>query len=95
MSETNKQFVKQILEFETNLQRNDKIIEDMKKDTEKGYGQRIASDILHTVFTPDQETDYSDTETNHANNRRYFICYCPKIEEWKGIQIITRSKHSQ
>jgi len=53
MSETNKQLVKRILEFETDLQRNDKIIEDMKKDTEN-YGQRIASDILRTVFTPGQ-----------------------------------------
>jgi len=53
MSETNKQFVKRILEFETDLQRNDKIIEDMKKDTEK-YGQRIAFAILRTVFTSGQ-----------------------------------------
>lgn len=50
MSETNKQLINRIVELETMLQRNDK---DMEKDIER-RGQKIASNILSTVFTPGQ-----------------------------------------
>lgn len=85
MSETNKQLINRIVELETMLQRNDKVMKDMEKDIER-HGQKIASNILSTVFTrSDQESLKSNTKTNKMDSGRYFICYCSKIEEWKSI----------
>lgn len=53
MKELNNQLKIKIAELEANLQRKDQIIDNMKLDS-KEQGQRIASDILNTIFTPGQ-----------------------------------------
>ncbi|XP_018405832.1 PREDICTED: uncharacterized protein LOC108782150 [Cyphomyrmex costatus] len=53
MEELNKQLKIKIAELEDNLQRKNQIIDNMKLDA-KEQGQKIAFDILSTIFTPGQ-----------------------------------------